>query len=219
MIGVIITLFSLMSSQGCSSCNACPQIQIPSVPQISICQPCQTCSLPQTNPCQIPTPRQESMNDLFRFHRDAANRQAQQDSMRAGAGSNCANNMNADACSAENARAKLDANIRTSNNQFKECNENEFLVHKKHSRVDEGDFSSQSANIDLDAGKSCRAAQNYNDNSQNQMCAGRDRSCRAEDCTQQNADGCASRSMFGWPSFGNYGSFGNFPNFGAACFY
>ncbi|KAH7822063.1 uncharacterized protein MONOS_13743 [Monocercomonoides exilis] len=216
MFNVIVTLFSLISAQSCSSCsscNSCPQIQIPSVPQMPICQPCQTCSLPQSNPCQIlPPPRQESMNDQFRFHRDAANRQAQQDSMRANAGSSCANNMNAETCNADNAKVKLDANIRTSNNQFKECNENEFLVHKKHSRVDEGDCSSKTAKIDMDAGKSCRAAQNYNDNSQNQMSAGRDRSCRAEDISQQNADGCASRSMFGRPSCGC-------GNFGAACFY
>ncbi|KAH7828478.1 uncharacterized protein MONOS_7505 [Monocercomonoides exilis] len=152
------------------------------------------------SPCQLPPPpRQDSASDRFNFHRDAANRQANQDCMRANGNCQTSNARNADVANCDNARVKADADLRSKNNRFTESNFDEVLCHKKKARTECGDSSARTANVDMDAGKSCRAAQNYNDNSQNQFCAGRDNSCRAEDSCHSDANACNARSCYTTP--------------------
>ncbi|KAH7825074.1 uncharacterized protein MONOS_8971 [Monocercomonoides exilis] len=192
---------SFSSGCGGSSCAPPPPPPPPPcpAPAPSPCASQATFVVPVTysapSPCQLPPPpRHEAAADQFNFHRDSANCQGAQDSMRANANDHSCNSRNADVASCDNARVKADANLCSNNNQFTESNFDEVLCHKKKARTECGDSSARSANIDMDAGKNCRAAQRYNDNRQNQFCAGRDNSCRAEDSCHNDINGCRSRS-------------------------
>ncbi|KAH7825418.1 uncharacterized protein MONOS_2503 [Monocercomonoides exilis] len=185
MLNLIFAFTSFVACQCFSDCGC--NFPSFSFPTFSTGSQCSQCQLP-------PPPRQESSADQFNFHRDAANCQGAQDSMRANANDRCCNSRNADVANCNNARVKADANLCSNNNQFTESNCDEVLCHKKKARTECGDASARTANVDMDAGKNCRAAQKYNDNRQNQFCAGHDRNCRAEDCCHNDANGCASRS-------------------------
>lgn len=180
------------SCQPCQTCNCFSAPQVPSTP-CPVCPPppppCQTCQLP-------PQPVAEGCNDQLKYHSDASNKRGCQDAMRANAQTSGQNSYADDRCAAQNAKLKMNADINTQNNKFREVNENEFLVHKKNAREECGDSSSRTACVDLDAGSGCRAAQSHNDACQSSMAAGRDRSARAEDCAQTNIDGFRSGYSF-----------------------
>lgn len=202
MFALISCLISFVASQSCCQCNTFRPSIVPACQPCAQCQPFQIPAVPST-PCQIipppapacqlpPPPVTESSNDNLRYHSDSANRQGCQDTMRANAQTGAQNSLNDERCAAQNAKMKFDADVKSQNNKFREVNENEFLVHKKNAREECGDSSQRSANIDLDASNGCRAAQSHNDDYRNSMCAGRDRSSRAEDCAQTNIDGLRS---------------------------